>query len=246
MRTPFFIALVLALVLCGCATTGGARWFAPATWFSSSEAKSADKAGAKLDEARERAIKAAQATAHETKHALEAAPESRAVEVARESNDQTVTLLDQVAGPITASEADRIRRQVDGLLSDNAALRAEGEKLRAANRAQLVALSGQLEKFATAFAKAQGELRTAFERENALANELRTQRAVAWIAGGIAVLCAAGWIYVKFFLGGMPTAIGLALKKLRAERPELAEQVAPFYAKYLNRHEQAAIARHAE
>ena len=94
--------------------------------------------------------------------------------------------------------------------------------------------------------KAEEKLRVAFDKENALANELRSQRALVWIACGLAVLFAAAWVYLKFFLGGFPQAIGLAVRDLRQSNPELAKTVAPFYSKYLNRHEQEQIKRHAD
>jgi len=89
--------------------------------------------------------------------------------------------------------------------------------------------------------QAAAKLRAAFERENALANELRSQRALIWIAGGVAVLCAAGWVYVKFFLGGIPAALAMAKRDIEREHPEVAKTIAPFYARYLDKRHQQAI-----
>jgi hypothetical protein len=61
----------------------------------------------------------------------------------------------------------------------------------------------------------------------------------------LAVLLAAGWLYVRFALGGFPMAIGKAMGELRLKNPELAKQVSPFYTKYLNRSEQERIERNA-
>lgn len=240
---PWVVAL--ALLLAGCSTANNARWWSPATWFSAREAKAEDRALSKVDDARDRAVKAAQGTAHETQIALAAAPESRPIEVARESNDQTVTLLDQVAGPVTADEIARIRKQVAGLLSDNAALRSSAESDRASNRATIAEVSSKLAKAEAALEKAQGDLRAAFDRENALANELRNERLVKWGLAVVAVLIGAAWLYIKVALGGMPQAIGFALRDLRAKKPDLADAVAPFYAKYLSLGEQERIKKHA-
>lgn len=240
------IAIGLAAILTGCASSSGVRWYAPATWFSAREATSADKASAKQDAARDAAVKAAQRLTHETADALASAPPSRPVEVATEANAGAVALLDQAAGPLTAVELAAVRKQVAGLLSDNAALRAEAEAARAKSRENVAALSERLAKADAAVAAAQRDLRAAFDRENALANELRAQRALAWIAGGMALLCALGWVYLRFAVGGLPRAAGLLMRDLRSAHPDTAKIVAPLFDSYLNRHEQAAIARHAQ
>ena len=248
------VCLFMALMVCwlifitGC-TTGGARnvkWWSPATWFSAREAQAEDRAVVKLDDAKERAVKAAQGTAHETQVALVSAPESRPVDVARESNDQTVTLLDQAAGPLPSSEITKIRKQVTGLLSDNAALRTEAEKARAESRTTISDISAKLEKASSDLGKAQRDLRDAFDRENALANELRNERVIKWAVATLAVVGTAAWIYIKVTVGGMPQAVGLALRDLRAKNPDLAKSVAPFYTKYLSRREQDRIKQHAD
>lgn len=71
-RGHFILALLAAgLAAAGCVSTGtGAKWYAPATWFSGAPAAAADKASAKQDAAREAAVKAAQRAAHETGEAL--------------------------------------------------------------------------------------------------------------------------------------------------------------------------------
>jgi hypothetical protein len=93
---------------------------------------------------------------------------------------------------------------------------------------------------------AEKKLRTAFERENALANELRSQRALAWILGGVALLGAAAYVYVRIALGGIPGALGGALRTLRAQNPTAADALTPLLDGLLNRHEQAAVAKHAQ
>jgi hypothetical protein len=236
--------LVLVLLLSGCSTsTTGARWYAPASWFSAREANASDRADAKQDKARASAIHAAQRATHETAEALAAAPASRPVEVATESNASAVALLDQAAGPLTAAELAAVRKQVAGLLSDNAKLRAEAERARDKTRADDAALSERLAKADAAVLAAGAKLREAFDRENALANELRGQRALAWILGGVALVAAAAWGYVQITLGGMPAALGVARRAIEAKSPELAAAVAPYYAAALDRTEKAKIKR---
>lgn len=236
----------VAILSAGCASGDGAKWYAPATWLSHRPADVADRA-AKVEATAERAaVKAAQRATHETAYALAVAPASRPVEVATSANEVARGLLDQVAGPMSVDETARLRQLVADLLSENAEVRAAAEKQRATDAANVAEVSQKLARAQSAVDAAAGKLREAFERENALANELRAQRALMWIAGGIAVLCAAGWVYVRFFLGGLPMAAGKVLRDLRAKRPDIAEVVTPMFDGYLNRHEQAAIARHAQ
>lgn len=239
-------AILMLGILSGCASSTGAKWYAPATWFSHKPADTVDKAEASQDKARTAAVKAAQRATHETAEALAAAPASRPVEVATESNASAVALLDQAAGPLTAADLAAIRKQVAGLLSENASLRADAEKARATARAADAKLSERLAAADAAVLAAGAKLREAFERENALANELRSQRALAWILGGVAVLGAAAYVYVRFAIGGMPRAIAKGIAALRAKGalPPVGED--NVFDSYLNRHEQAAIAKHAQ
>ena len=244
------LAWLVALALCaalallsGCATGGSVRLWSPATWFSGRPATQVDSAAAVQDKAREAAIKAAQRATHETATALAAAPESRPVEIATESNASALGLLDQAAGPMTAAELSAVRRQVAGLLSDNAALRAEAEKARANLRTADEKLSERLAAADAGLTAAQAKLREAYDRENALANQLRNQRALAWIVGAVAAIAAAGWVYLQITVGGLPTALGVARRALEAKAPELAAAVAPFYSAALNRAEKARIKR---
>ena len=248
MRTssPLALLLLAALCLSGCATGTGARWYAPTTWFAHRAADTADRAEATQDQARAAAIKAAQRATHETAEALAVAPSSRPVEVATESNAAAVALLDQAAGPLTARDLAAIRKQVAGLLSENATLRAEAERTRTATRADAAKLSDRLAAADAAVLAAGAKLRDAFERENALANQLRGQTALVWILGIVSVLGCAAYVYVRFALGGIPGAVGGAIRTLRVKNPEAADALTPILDSLLNRHEQDAIAQHAK
>lgn len=234
-------APLLCLLLTGCAGSGGARWYAPATWFSHAPAAAADKAEKKEDTARTAVVKAAQKSSHETALALASAPSSRPVAVAADTNASTVALLDQAAGPLTAEEVAKLRATVAGLLSENAAVRAQAEATRAREQESIADVSAKLARAEQASSTAAEKLRAAFERENALANDLRAQRALLWIAGGVAVLLAAGWLYAQLALGGIPKAVGAGLTALRAKHPDAAALATEVFDSYLNRGEQAAI-----
>jgi hypothetical protein len=165
------------------------------------------------------------------------------VSVATDSNAQAVALLDQAAGPLQAGDLEKLRKIVSGLLSENADLRKAAEAERDRERRQAAAVSTSL---ATAEQKSEAagaELRKAFDRENALANELRSQRALFWIACAVAVLLALGWLYVRFALGGVPGAIGKGLSVLRAKDPAAADLATNIFDSFLNRHEQERIAK---
>jgi hypothetical protein len=240
------VGTFLILALAGCQSTGtGARWFAPATWFAHAPADTLDKAEKKEDAARHAAIKSAQRATHETAFALAAAPTSRPVAAATDSNSQAVALLDQAAGPLEAGDLAKLRNTVAGLLSENADVRAAAEKQRNKDRESIVEVSGRLAKAEQRSDAAGAELRRAFDRENALANELRSQRALFWIACGVAALLAIGWLYVRFALGGVPGAVGRGLASLRASNPAAADLVTAAFDSYLNRHEQERIAKAA-
>lgn len=237
------------LLLSSCATPPGSAGkvtaWNPMTWFSGSEGRTAARADAKLEGAREKALEAAQKTAHETAEALAVAPASRPVEVARESATATVTMLDQAQGPLTAAEATRIRRQIEALVSENAALRKQGEKLREEERGQLLRISEQLDRAERARDKATGDLQAAFARENELANTLRNQRFIIIAAGILAAIGYLGFLYLRFAYGGIPEAIGRGLSELRMKHPTAGDAATQIFDQYLNRREQTAIAKHS-
>lgn len=248
MRRYAHIVLVLAVLAAasGCSTqSGGSRWYAPATWFSHAPAAGVDAAATREAAAREAVIKAAQKSSHETSFALAAAPASRPVAVAVDTNATTVALLDQAAGPLDAATLTRLRSVVVGLLSDNAELRAAAEVQRAKDQRSISEVSTALARAEEKSEAAAGKLRAAFERENALANDLRAQRALLWLAAGVAALLAAGWIYAQLAFGGLPMAAGKLMRDLRSSKPEIAAVVEPMFDTYLNRHEQAQISKHA-
>lgn len=234
-------AFIAVLVLSGCANGNGARWYAPASWFSHAPADAVDATAKKEDAARNAVIKAAQKSSHETSFALAAAPASRPVAVATDLNASTVALLDQAAGPLDAETVARLRSLVAGLVSDNAALRESAQAQQAKEQRTISDVSAALAKAETKSDAAEAKLRAAFDKENALANELRSQRALLWIAGGVAFLLACGWVYVRYALGGIPSAIGQGLAVLRRDHPEAGKVATDVFNSFLNRHEQTAI-----
>jgi hypothetical protein len=228
-RCTSILGLSLCLLAAGCSSTGGGtgrHWYNPATWLSGSEGRQAAATVVKLDTAKDGAVEAAQRSAHETQEALAVAAVSRAVEVATASNDNTVALLDQVAGPMTAKEAAAIKEKVRLLTSELAAERAKGEALRATDQAKDDKISALIDKLVEAKAVNDSQLAAAFVRENSLANELRNERWWSWFwritIGLVAIVGFAGFIYVRLTLGGLPTALSKTLSGLRAADPQSA------------------------
>lgn len=241
------IALVAALMLAGCTTTGK-HWWSPATWGSSRPATQVVAAETRLDAAQDKAIRTARAEVSKAGIALASAPESRPVEVSRRTIANAQALLDQVAGPLTAEEAADIRRIVADLLSENAATRAAAEAKQATAEERIAAVSRDLAAKSDALDAANTKLAAAFARENALADELRNERARrAWIIGGASLLIlilGAGWLYVQIAAGGIPKALGSVLKSLDEKSPEQANAIRALIDPVLNRIEQAVIRKH--
>lgn len=240
MKTVALIAL--SLVLTGCASTSGARWYNPGTWFSGSEGRAVVRTEAKVEAASNEVLKAAQKTAHETQLALVAAPESRPVEVARESNDATVSALDQIAGPLTVAEVTALRAQVAGLLSEVATQRAEAERARQERRDTLAEASTAIDELRAKLAAQQQELKAGFERENAVANSYRNVKFALYGTAALCLIAFIGLTYLRLAYGGIPQAIGRGLFELRAKNPEAGAIATQLFDSYLNRAEQRRIA----
>ena len=233
MMMPRLIAVcVLSMTLTGCSSTGagsGVKWYNPATWASGSAGREAAAVGTKINAATDAAIDAAQKSSHETQEALATSPASRQVDVARISNDNAVALLDQVAGPLSSKDAAAIREKVRLLVSDLADERARGEALRATDQKKDDKISSLLSDLAAQKEQSDKKLAAAFERENGMANELRNERWWSWFwriaIGATALLFAAGYIYLRLTLGGLPTALGKSLATFRSADPDAANRL---------------------
>jgi hypothetical protein len=235
------------LLLCACTSGSGTKWYAPLTWFSGAPAQAVDTAKRQEATAEHAALEATQAAVYRFNFALEQykAGNLLALAVAMDAGAQAQQLLDQVLGAPKVGEVAKWRDLVARLISDNADVRAAAQRENAKQSAAVEKLSAALDRAQEKTAAIETKLRVAYDRENALANELRAQRALLWSAGGVAVLCAAGWVYVRFFLGGLPSAFAKGLADLRAKGVIPPPHEPNVFDSYLNRHEQAIIARHA-
>lgn len=234
------------MILSGCVASGSnVRWWNPMTWGSGREARKVEKLTDQRNDAAAKVTKEAQRAVHETKFALEVAPDSRAVEVAKESNAAAVSALDQVAGPLTYDETSGLKMQVERLLSENAELRAKGESERALRRTELASATSTIADLNAKLDAANASLKSGFERENSLANELRNMRLIKWGLIGLTVILAAGWLYVRIALGGIPVALGNGMSVLRQKDAAAGELATTIFDGLLNRHEQRRISKHA-
>ena len=203
-HSSFVILLLLALPGCSSTPTGEARWYAPATWFKGSESTALARAQHAEATATAPLVQAAREAVHETTLALASAPASRPVEVATHSSQQAATLLDQLAGPLTAAEATALRTRVAQLLSQEAATRAQAEAARADRDAALGRLSTRYEETQAALNRAQADLQAAFTREHAVAQEARAFRARLWWGGGVAALIIVLLWLIPLFTRAIP------------------------------------------
>lgn len=244
---PLLPLLALAL-LCGGCTTTGKHWWAPATWLSSRPAEQVADANTSLDAAQTKALRSARAEVSKAGIALVSAPESRPVEVARRTTSNAVTLLDQVAGPMTAAEAADLRKTVADLLSDNAAIRTAAEDKQADAEERIAATSRKLAEASANLDAANGKLAAAFTRENELADTLRNERARrVWIIGGgslVLLVLGGAYLYLQIAAGGIPRALGGMLKGLDQSNPAQADTIRTLLDPVLNRIEQAVIRKH--
>jgi hypothetical protein len=104
-----------------------------------------ERAEKKLAATQGAAIAQAQAAVHKAETALQSAPaDNRPVAVARDFIGEASALLDQSVGAPTAADVFAWRALVAGLLSDNAAVRAQAERQRTADAATTADLAHRL------------------------------------------------------------------------------------------------------
>lgn len=230
------IVLCFCFVFTGCVSTPGRTWtlWNPTTWGAASEARQAERLTAKDAEVQDRLIKEAQKTAHETSIALTEIPASNAKETAADSNRQTVSLLDQAAGPLTAKELTAIREQVSNLLSSNEDLRRKGEVQRQENRKAVEELSQEKAELQSKLASVNIDLQAAAKREAIVANKWRNAVFGLWALGLASVVSCGAALYLKVVYGGVFQAGGKFLSTVYAKNPEQGQNIEDLLGKYLS------------
>jgi hypothetical protein len=252
-RAPAIICLAL---LAGCASPLNPQWslVAPGTWFSSREAHAADrahaaesKAEAKVDDKESKLVHAATVEVFKASVAAQSLPAGLAKDTTTRFIAGGLGLLQQVS-PLSAGESSDGTKIAQGLLSEQVEKRLEAEKRQVATEAANLKLSEDLTKLQAELDKAKqaadskdAALRKAFDRENALADELRIKQAWAWIASGIAILGVLAALYVKYALGGIPGALGAGLARISQKNAAAADLLKSELDAHLNRDEQARV-----
>lgn len=134
----FLVLILSAALLAGC--------FLPSRK-ADTALKAVQKAEAKISAVNEEQVKFAATSAHATAKALDQAPESKAVDVAKQFNDRTVLALPKPE----AKDALAVEKLVDALLAE----RKESAAQLAKYDAQLVGLQAKLEGLQKALDKAE-------------------------------------------------------------------------------------------
>lgn len=235
--------LLSVLLFSGCAS-GGKKWWSPGTWWSDSEARASDRAIVSVVEAKTDAVKAAHREVAKTGEVLTFAAPSRETDLARRFNDNASSLLTQAAGPLTLEESSGDKALVAALRSENQDTRKAAEARQKSLESDLADLSEEVAKAERKLFDAQGDLRQAFARENELANTLRNERMIKWSLAAAAVLAAAGWAYVRYVAGGLPSALGRVLASAEGKSPQLASDLRGLLDVETSLSEQRAIRGH--
>lgn len=270
MNVRIHLALICLALLPGCVSSKpGAVWWNPTTWASRAAPAAVDRASEKRDEAATKVQAAADVTVHaahgevtKALEALQSAPDSRPVQLARRFTGNAESLLNQTA-PLTVGESTELRQLVADLLSENDKVRAAAEKVatfqeeaNAKLSADLGRARAELDRREAALSKSNANLREAYDRENALANQVRNfwfvvgLLAFLWLAGNV---LAVGARFVPA-LAPVSTAIngiaapalafaetrardglakvGHAMASVRAKLPEVAEQLTDIFDRH--------------
>lgn len=260
-------AIVLLFLLTGCASRpGSVVLWNPFTWGSRIAPASVDRNQEKRDDAQAGVQVATDATAHAANvevgkalGMLQQAPPSRQVDFAKRFVQNAHNLLNQFT-PLTFEELNSNNALVTALLSENQRVREAAEKdvERAEKRNEKVAADladarAKLEKRQAALDAANANLREAYDRENALANQVRNFWFIAgllaflWLGGN--VLAAVARVYpplapVSRAINGIAAPalafaearateglrrIGQGMKTIREKLPAVAEQVTSIF-----------------
>jgi len=234
-------ALIVAIALCftGCSSTGG---FNPLrSWFGR-KAAAEQKAEVKAGVLEDKTVDAAQVEVVKTGIALEAAPPSRPVEVAKRTNDNAEALLNQ-RKPLNAATLAEVKTTVAGLLSVETAKREAAEKAQLATEKQNQTLSQELEQ-TRADLKELAKARAVEAANNLeLANQLRWANIVKYAGIAASTLLSLAVIAYRLNIGRLQTGAAEVLAKLQASHPEAATTARSALDAILHTGEQRGVAK---
>ncbi|EIQ00744.1 hypothetical protein OpiT1DRAFT_05299 [Opitutaceae bacterium TAV1] len=219
MKTKIVISITgfsAALALAGCVSGHQSSLWKPWTWGQGTAAAKVEKAEAAQSTQEAALVDAAQVETVKTQAALLRAEDSRPVEVARRTNDNAVSLLNQ-RKPLSASAHAEAMDIVRGLLSEETAKREAAEQRQSAMESQNLKLSRELEDTRRALGELAGQAKAEARRNLELANELRRQTWVKWGSVAWAVIATGLAVAWKLNLGGLQSGVanGLAVLQKR-------------------------------
>lgn len=195
MKRALLIALT-AVLLSGCTTTSGRSsrlW--PWNWFAPDHATQLQGAQQDTQEIEDKISKRVQIEVAKVLEALKSAPqENRAVKVATRAAENAQNMLNQAAGPISAEDLAALKETVQNLLSENAELRATGERQQAAAEVINTSLSGALDDSRSREKEMTEKLQQSDLRYQAEAEKSR--RLVFW-----GCVIVGGWILLQLLAG---------------------------------------------
>lgn len=174
----------------------------------------------KVDALEKKADKSDRALVHEaqeenatTRAALDSAPPSRAVEVAKDSSTRTGALLDQANGPLSADELTKRLTITRGLLSEVKAERDAAEKNLAGERATTAELSKENTAIKGELTTARETLKTWASERDATAKKWERMWFWVWVVAGVYGASIVLPIFASVFTGGAAgPVLGLASK----------------------------------
>ncbi len=247
--------LLLLPFLNGCVTGAGAKWYAPATWFSHHAANVVDDEKKKVESNEQKLTDSQKSVVHSAhveifKSMNTPLPESKGGELLFRFGHNGLRLLDTI-DTISGEEINTSLEVIKGLLSEETKKREMAEKKQSEAETTNESISKKYTECASdlslsrkALSKAQDELRNSFERENQLANEARSFHAKLYILGLVAFLLLCAWVYCRCVLGGYAPAIGRVLALVHTKEPALSDKMTGMFDSVLNRYEQLHVKEH--
>lgn len=231
--------LVIVMLLSGCASRPSGGFLG---WMFGRKAAAVAKTEVKVSTLEDTLVDNAQVEVVKTGLALQAAPPSRPVEVAKRTNANAAALLNQ-RKPLNAATLAEITELTQGLLSEETAKREAAE----AGQRQVEGRNGELSQELEAMRgklKALGPERDAEAANNlAMANKLRWSNIVAYSGMALSTLLGIAAFAYKANLGNFRGATAELLGTLRKKDPASAEVATTVFDAALSKGEQNKVAQ---
>lgn len=192
----WFAAIFILCLLAGCATTAGrGSRLLPWNWFAPDHATQLQHQQETTQEIEDEVAKRVQIEVEKVVLALKAArQDDRGVQVAQRAAENAQQLLTRANGQVSAEDLAKLKETVQNLLSENADLRARGERQQAAAEAINLTLSGSLDESRTRESTLTEKLQESDKRYQAEAEKSR--RLLFWVCIGIG-----SWLLLQLLSG---------------------------------------------